>query len=120
MSKPATTDAPTTLKIAVATGDSTLGEFLVRVLPALGHSIHSASADGGQLVQNCRLQPPDLLIVDEQLQGQAVSETLARVREFASAPAILISEGLPAAATEKITSLGVTSNLKKPITESEL
>ena len=50
------------LKIAVADDEVDMRDYFQKMLPLLGHQVVSVAATGQELVDNCRRNPPDLVI----------------------------------------------------------
>ena len=66
------------LKIAVADDEVDMRDYFQKMLPLLGHQVVSVAATGQELVDNCRRNPPDLVITDVAMPGSIDGLTLAR------------------------------------------
>src|SRR5262249_12292009 len=74
-------DMTNRLRVAVADDEREMREYLQEVLPRLGHQVVAVGETGRQLVEQCRVTKPDLVISDVKmpdLDGIEVAVTLNR------------------------------------------
>lgn len=108
------------LQIAVADDDQQTRDFLGRVIPQIGHRLVVQAATGHQLVEQCALHPPDLIIMDPALpdmDGLVAAETISRARPI---PMILVSPIADVDLIARAESVHVAAYLIKPITQADL
>jgi response regulator NasT len=108
------------LQIAVADDDHQTRDFLGLVIPRLGHRLVVQAATGHQLVEQCAVHPPDLMIMDPALadmDGLVAAETIGRARPI---PIILVSPIADVDLIDRAESAYVAAYLIKPITQAKL
>jgi response regulator NasT len=79
------------LRIVVADDEPDMQDFFRRMLPLLGHQVVGIAGNGRELVEQCRVRQPDLVITDvkmPEMDGIAASAELCRENPL---PVILIS-----------------------------
>lgn len=107
------------LKIVVAEDDPTMGEFYRQVLPGLGHEVCTAQ-NGQQLVEQCRLLGPDLVISGirmADLDGIAAAAEVWRERPL---PIILVSAYHDPDLIRRAEALPIFAYLLKPVRADNL
>jgi AmiR/NasT family two-component response regulator len=97
------------LRIAVADDEADTREFLERYLPRLGHQVASVAENGRQLVEQCRLHRPDLIITDVRMPGLDGLDAVQTITAYAEPDWV-----------ERARNAGVFAYLVKPVTEKEL
>jgi response regulator NasT len=107
------------LRVAVADGDPATHPFYQEALARLGHQVCLALT-GRQLVEQCRLLRPDLVITSAQLpdtDGVSAAEEAVRDRPT---PVILVAEGDAGATQRPRVNRCVFACLLKPLKEADL
>ena len=94
------------LRIVVADDERDMRDYLVRILPLLGHEVVGVAATGQELVDACAKTSPDLVITDIKMPGL---DGLAAIDRIDSLPVVVVSGH---AETER---KGVHAYLIKPI-----
>jgi response regulator NasT len=107
-------------RIAVADDDKDVRDLLDRYLPVLGHTVHSVARTGRELIDHCRINPPDLVIADVRMPDMDGLEAVEGINRIAQVPAILITGHSTPTAIERARALGVMAYLVKPVTENDL
>jgi response regulator NasT len=81
----------TSLRIAIADDEPQMREFLLRVLPRLGHQVVAVAENERQLVEQCRRLLPDLIITDVKMPELDGFEACAQICRERPTPIILVS-----------------------------
>ncbi len=108
------------LRISVADDEADIREYYQRMLTHLGHHVVSCSTNGRELVQDCLLQHPDLVITDikmPELDGLHAAEEIGR--QF-PVPVILVSAYHSPEIVERANAACVQAFLTKPIKLTDL
>lgn len=79
------------LRIAIAEDEPKMREFLIEVLPRIGHEVLCAAKTGKELVDFCRSQKPDLLITDIKMPDMDGIAAAAECYSDGPVPVILVS-----------------------------
>ena len=79
------------MRIAVAEDEPDVRDYFRRILPQLGHNVVGVAADGGELVELCRSQLPDLVITDLRMPGMDGDQAMHVVWSERPTPCIFIS-----------------------------
>jgi response regulator NasT len=108
------------LRVLAASGDPAVRGLYESALPGLGHQV-SVAAKGRQLVEQCRLLRPDLVITEvglAELDGIAVAEEVCRHQPT---PIILVLEEQQAESVQRaLANQCVLTCLFKPVKEADL
>jgi response regulator NasT len=108
------------LRIALADDDAAARDYLLAVLPLLGHDVVAAARDGDALVAACRAEAPDLVIADVHMPGLGGIEASRRVYEESPLPVILASARPDASTLDRADHDHVLAFLVKPIRQADL
>jgi response regulator NasT len=79
------------LRIAVADDERDMRMFFQELLPLLGHEVVAVTANGRQLVEQCRATRPDLVITDIKMPDMDGIAAAAAVNQDRQIPVILIT-----------------------------
>jgi response regulator NasT len=79
------------MRIAVAEDEPDVRDYFRRILPQLGHDVVGVAADGGELVELCRKQLPDLVITDLRMPGMDGDQAMRLIWSERPTPCIFIS-----------------------------
>ncbi len=108
------------LRIAVADDQPDMRDYYLEVLPRIGHRVVAAASNGRELVEQCRITEPDLVISDinmPEMDGVTAALTLCRERPV---PVIFVS-GNVHGDLNGCADLGViVGHVDKPVKLSEL
>ncbi len=108
------------LRISVADDEADMREYYQRMLTHLGHHVVSCSTNGRELVQDCLMQHPDLVITDikmPELDGLHAAEEIGR--QF-PVPVILVSACHSPEMVARANAACVQAYLTKPIKLTDL
>ncbi len=108
------------LRIAVADDERDTCEFYERFLPRLGYEVACVATNGKELVEQCRLSHPDVVITDVRMPGMDGLEAVESVSRELSVPVIVVTAYADAEWVERAQTAGVSNYLLKPITERDL
>lgn len=108
------------LRIVIADDEVDMRDFLVKVLPRLGHEVVAAAADGDELVAACRRTHPDLIITDLKMPHRDGLSAVEELWQECSTPVIFISAYPQELAESKIARSPLMSLLIKPIKTADL
>jgi response regulator NasT len=108
------------LRIAVADDESDMRDYLATILPRLGHEVTVVARNGSDLVEQCRQDPPDLLIADIKMPGMDGIDAVAEICRTESVPVILISAYHNPELIERAEANQVLAYLVKPIKQADL
>jgi response regulator NasT len=79
------------LRVVVADDEEDMRDYFKKVLPRLGHQVVGVAATGRELVEQCRLAKPDLVITDIKMpEMDGIDAAVAIFRER-PVPVILVS-----------------------------
>ena len=107
------------LRIAVADDDRETRDYFRELLPRLGHQVAVAES-GRQLVEQCRLLDPDLVITDIKMPDLDGLEAAARLCEVRPVPVILVSAYHDPDLIRRAEADHVMAYLIKPIKQADL
>jgi response regulator NasT len=79
------------MRIAVAEDEPDVRDYFRRILPQLGHNVVGVAANGGELVELCRAQLPDLVITDLRMPGMDGDQAMRVIWSERPTPCIFIS-----------------------------
>src|SRR5262245_1831444 len=108
------------LRIAVADDEPDMRDYYGRILPRLGHRVVVTAADGEELVGQCLVAEPDLVITDAKMphvDGLEAAERLCRHRPV---PVIVVSAYHDPELIHRAQADHVMAYLVKPIRQADL
>ena len=108
------------LRIAIADDEPDMRRYFEKILPRMGHEVVVTAASGRELVEQCLVAKPDLVITDikmPELDGIQAADELFRHRPV---PVILISAFHDEELIERAESDHVLAYLVKPIKQAQL
>jgi len=108
------------LCIAIADDEPDMRDFLVRMLPLMGHRVTSVAANGRELVEQCRRQRPDLVITDVKMPEMDGIEASIELNRVAPLPVVLVSAYHDAELIERAANDHVMAYLVKPVGRKDL
>jgi len=111
---------PCPLRIAVADDEPDMRDYFVRILPALGHEVVAVAGNGRELVWQCRISRPDLLIVDIKMPEMDGIEAAEEIFRDQPVPVILVSAYQDPELLERAADEHVFAYLIKPIKRADL
>jgi response regulator NasT len=79
------------LRIAVADDERDMRQFFQELLPSLGHQVVAIAETGRQLVEQCRITKPDLVIADIRMPDMDGSTAATEINREREVPVILVS-----------------------------
>lgn len=79
------------LRIAIADDEADMRHFLCRILAFEGHEVVVAAASGGQLIRECHLEKPDLVITDIKMPDLDGLQAIHEICAERAVPAIIVS-----------------------------
>src|SRR5215216_6766600 len=79
------------LRIAVADDELDMRDYFSRILPRLGHRVVAVAQSGTDLVAQCRVARPDLVITDIKMPDMDGIEAATRIYADGPIPVILVS-----------------------------
>jgi len=109
-----------TLRIAIADDEPEMLEFLEKALGELGHEIVVQAENGQQLVEQCRILHPDLVITDIKMPDMDGLEAATQIRGEEPVPVILVSAHHAPEFIERAIQNHVLAYLVKPIKKKDL
>jgi len=108
------------LRIVVADDEPDMRQYFRKILPRLGHSVVGVAENGHELVAQCEVLQPDLVITDikmPQLNGIEAASQICRQRPV---PVILVSAYHDPDLVQRAESEHIVGYLVKPIREADL
>ena len=108
------------LRIAIADDEPDMRRYFEKMLPRMGHEVVVTATSGRELVEQCLVAKPDLVITDikmPELDGIQAADELFRQRPV---PVILISAFHDEELIERAESDHVLAYLVKPIKQAQL
>jgi response regulator NasT len=79
------------LRIAIAEDERDMREFLQKILPLLGHQVIISAETGKQLIDQCRVTRPDLVIADIRMPDMDGIEAIRILCKEDPMPVILVT-----------------------------
>lgn len=79
------------LRIAIADDGAEMRQYLSRILSMQGHRVVVAAQTSGQLIRECRLEEPDLVITDIEMPDGDGLDALHKICSSKVVPAIVCS-----------------------------
>jgi AmiR/NasT family two-component response regulator len=108
------------LRIAVADDEEDVRDYYCKVLPRLGHTVVSAASTGEELILDCRMHRPDLVVTDIKMPGLDGIDAAKRLYEKMPLPVILVSAYSDAKLIERAEADHIMAYLVKPIKQADL
>lgn len=108
------------LRIALADDDAAIRDMLARMLTHLGHQVVITAETGRDLLDQCQVNQPDLIIADIQMPDIDGLDAVARIYEQRPTPVILVSGYTDREFIERAEKSHVLAYLVKPIKSAEL
>jgi response regulator NasT len=108
-----------TLRVAVAEDERDTREYLQEMLTRLGHQVVAAS-NGRQLVEQCRVLKPDLIVTDIKMPDMDGIDAAAQVSADKETPVILVSAHHDAELLERAGADHIFGYLIKPVTSADV
>lgn len=79
------------LRVAIADDESEMRQYLSRILSMEGHRVVVAAQTSGQLIQECHLEQPDLVITDIEMPDGDGLHAIHEICSTKIVPAIVVS-----------------------------
>ena len=111
---------PSALKIAVADDEPRMRDYYREILTRLGHQVTCAAASGRELVQECRVEQPDLIITDIKMPELDGIDAAVALSHDAPVPIILVSAYHDDSLLERARGGNIFGFLVKPIKQDDL
>jgi AmiR/NasT family two-component response regulator len=108
------------LRIAVADDKPEMQEYFRTILPRLGHEVIAASGTGRDLVEQCRITKPDLVITDIKMPDMDGIDAASLIYKVAAVPVILVSAHHDPGTIRRAEADYVMAFLVKPIKQADL
>jgi len=108
------------LRIAIADDELDLQEYFRTILPRLGHEVIAVSGTGRELVEQCRIAKPDLVITDIKMPDMDGIDAAALIYKKSAVPVILVSAHHDPATIRRVEADFVMAFLVKPIKQADL
>jgi CheY-like chemotaxis protein len=108
------------MRIAVADDEEDILEYFRKILPRLGHEVVVAARNGQELLEQCRLQHPDLVISDIKMPDLDGIEATAELCRQAPLPVILVSACREPDSARRAKTDHVVGHLVKPVRQANL
>ncbi len=110
----------TPLRIVIADDEVDMRDYLLKMLPRLGHLVVAVAADGNQLVAECRRTQPDLIITDLKMPHRDGLSAVEEIWRERAVPVIFISAYPQELADSAVARSPLTTVLVKPIKRADL
>ncbi len=108
------------MNIAIAEDEPEIRQYFQSALLRLGHQVVAAAQNGRELIEQCRIGCPDLIITDIQMPEIDGIEATRRICCERPVPVILISACDPAEMSDRDGIANVVAFLVKPVKISDL
>ncbi len=108
------------LRIAVAEDDPNLMVYYRDALSRLGHVVTATARTGTELIEQCRLSQPELILTDIQMPDLDGIEAAARISQERPIPVILVSGYHDADYIRRAQESHVLAYLIKPVQDADL
>jgi response regulator NasT len=108
------------LRIAVADDEPRMRDYFRKILPRLGHQVVSAAGTGKELVEQCRLTHPELVITDINMPDMDGIDAAVEIYRQGPIPVILVSAHHDRELIERAESDHILAYLVKPIKQANL
>jgi AmiR/NasT family two-component response regulator len=108
------------LRIAVADDEPVMGEYYQTILPMLGHEVVAVAQTGSDLINQCRVLKPDLVITDIKMSDMDGIEAAEQICREYPIPIILVSAYHDVELIERASLDYILAYLVKPIKQVDL
>ncbi|MFO0877091.1 MAG: response regulator [Gemmataceae bacterium] len=108
------------LRIAVADDEPDMRDYYSRILPRLGHRVVAVCATGLDLVAQCQVHQPDLVLTDIKMPDMDGIEAATRIYEVCPVPVILVSAHHDPESIRRAEADHIMGYLVKPIKQADL
>jgi response regulator NasT len=108
------------LRIAIAEDEPEMREYLQTALPRMGHEVVGVAETGRQLVDQCRIHPPDLVITDIKMPDMDGLDASVAVSNIKPTPVIVVSAHHDAESLARAGVDHIMGYLIKPVKEADL
>jgi response regulator NasT len=108
------------LRIVVADDEPDMRDYYRKLLPRLGHTVVADAANGEELIANCRMHRPDLVITDIKMPGLDGIDAALKIYEEMPIPVILVSAYSDEQLIERAEGDHIMAYLVKPIKQENL
>jgi AmiR/NasT family two-component response regulator len=108
------------LRIVVADDEPDMRDYFKKILPRLGHVVVATAANGRELVEQCRVHRPDLVITDIKMPDMDGIDAACAVYAELPVAIILVSAYHDADLIRRAEADHVMGYLVKPIKQSDL
>lgn len=108
------------LRIVVADDEPDMRDYYQMILPRLGHAVIAAAENGRELVEQCRIQNPDLVITDIKMPDMDGLDAAIEIYKQQAIPVILVSAYHDADLIKRAEADHIMGYLVKPIKQADL
>ncbi len=108
------------LRIVVADDEPDMRDYYQMILPCLGHNVVGVSQNGHELVEQCEMLKPDLVITDIKMPEMDGIDAAMRIYERVPVPVILVSAYHDSDLIERAEGDHIMAYLIKPIKQADL
>ena len=107
-------------RIVTAAAEPRMRSYLNQTLERLGHQIVASASTGRQLVEECRIHQPDLIISDIKMPDMDGIEATRQVYRTDAIPVILVSAFHDIELIERASKNHILAYLVKPVRETDM
>src|SRR5271166_263896 len=107
------------LRIAVADDEPDMRDYFGKILPRLGHRVVVLAANGRELVEQCRVAHPDLVITDIKMPDIDGIDAAVGIYKDCPVPVILVSAYHNPELIERAEADHILGYLVKPIKQAD-
>jgi response regulator NasT len=108
------------LRIIVADDEPDMRDYFRKVLPRMGHTVVAAAENGEELIAQCRVHRPDLVLTDIKMPELDGIDAAMKIYEEMPIPVILVSAYSDAKLIERAEGDHIMAYLVKPIKQADL
>ena len=108
------------LRIIVADDEPDMQQYFRKILPRLGHQVIAVAANGRELVEQCRVLQPDLVITDIKMPELDSIEAASQIYQDRPLPVILVSAYHDPELIARAEADHILGYLVKPIKQADL
>jgi CheY-like chemotaxis protein len=108
------------LRIAVADDELDMRDYFKKSLSRLGHQVVTVAQNGRELIEQCKLQEPDLVITDLKMPDIDGMEAAVQIYQRRPVPVILVSAYHDPELIARAESDHVLSYIIKPVGQADL